>query len=234
MILLFCILAVGFGIIWYLQKNYTIRTVYVEGNVHYTQEEIQNIVMSGLFGNNSLYLAFKYQNKGVQNIPFVDIMDVSILSPDTIKIKVYEKALAGYVKYLDTFMYFDKDGCVVECSNMKTVGIPEIAGLNFEYMVLGEVLPVEDTDIFSSIMSITRLLDKYELTADKIYFYDSKSVTIYFGEIKAALGNNNREIEDKIMLLPELLKKVEGKKGTFRMESFNDTNTNVSFEPDSE
>ena len=58
--------------------------------------------MSGPLGNNSLYLSLKYRDRGIQDVPFVDVMNVSILAPDTIKITVYEKALAGYVKYLDT------------------------------------------------------------------------------------------------------------------------------------
>lgn len=228
------IMAVILGGAFYIWKTYTIRTVYVEGNVHYTQEEIQNIVMSGPLGDNSLYLSFKYRNKGVENIPFVDVMDVSILSPDTIKIKVYEKALAGYVKYLDTFMYFDKDGCVVECSNVKTVGIPQIAGLTFDHMVLGEMLPVENPEVFNRIMDITRLLAKYELTADKIYFHSSGDITIYFGSVKVALGSDGKYQEDKVMHLPELLQKVEGRSGTFRMENYSEDNTNITFEPDGE
>ena len=87
---------------WYVVDMHTVRTVYVEGNVHYTQEEIQEMVMEGALGNNSLFLSMKYKNRGVENVPFVDAMDVSILAPDTIKITVYEKALAGYVKYMDT------------------------------------------------------------------------------------------------------------------------------------
>lgn len=98
----------------FLEKRYTIKTIYVEGNVHYTQKEIIDMVTKGSLGHNSLYLSVKYRKKGVENIPFVDVMDVQILSPDTIKIVVYEKALAGYVRYMDTYMYFDKDGYVVE------------------------------------------------------------------------------------------------------------------------
>ena len=116
--------------------------------MHYTEDQIKSFVMEGFLGNNSLYLSLKYKNKGVENIPFVDVMDVSILSPDTIKITVYEKALAGYVKYLDTYLYFDKDGYVVESSSIKTVGVPQITGLEFDHIVLGEPLPVEDQTVF--------------------------------------------------------------------------------------
>ena len=106
--------------------------------MHYTEDEIKKIVMSGPLGNNSLYLSLKYRDRGIQDVPFVDVMNVSILAPDTIKITVYEKALAGYVKYLDTYMYFDKDGYVVESSGIRTQGVPQITGLAFNHIVLGE------------------------------------------------------------------------------------------------
>ena len=100
MIIGILLLALGGGAVA-LHSVYTVRTVYVEGNVHYTEDEIMEIVMSGPLGDNSLYLSLKYRDRGIQDIPFVDVMNVSILAPDTIKITVYEKALAGYVKYLD-------------------------------------------------------------------------------------------------------------------------------------
>ena len=96
------VIAVFLGGAAFLLDKYNIKTVYVEGNVHYTEEEIKSFVKTGALGNNSLYLSAKYRNTGVEDIPFVDVMDVTILSPDTIKISVYEKAVIGYVKYLDT------------------------------------------------------------------------------------------------------------------------------------
>ncbi len=232
-ILITAILLAGiFGGLYYVWDEYTIENVYVEGNVHYSQEEIKSIVMDGPMGNNSLYLSMKYKNKGVENIPFVDVMDVTILSPDTVKITVYEKALAGYVKYLDTYMYFDKDGCVVESSNIRTVGVPQITGLTFEHIVLGEPLPVENTDVFGIILNLTKLLNKYELAADKIYFHSTQEVTIYFGDIKVALGKDQTYLEDKIMLLPKFLIELEGKSGTLQMEKYEEGNGRFTFKPD--
>lgn len=220
------------GGIYYVLGTYTVKNVYVEGNVHYTEEEIKTIVMDGPFGNNSLYLSMKYENKGVENIPFVDVMDVSILSPDTVKITVYEKALAGYVKYLDTYMYFDKDGCVVESSSVKTVGVPQITGLTFDHIVLGKPLPVENTEVFNTILNLTKLLNKYELTADKIYFHSSDEITIYFGDVKVALGREDISMEDKIMLLPNFLTELAGKSGTLQMEKYEEGNGRFTFKPD--
>ncbi len=226
------ILAVVLGLGYYVLDTYTVKTVYVEGNVHYTQEEVKNLVMEGILGDNSLYLSMKYKNKGVENIPFVDVMDVSILSPDTIKITVYEKALAGYVKYMNTYMYFDKDGYIVESSNVKTVGVPQITGLQFNHVVLGEMLPVEDQAVFNEILDITKLLSKYQLVADKIYFHSTNGVTLYFGDVKVALGNDTAKMEDKFMLLPDFLAKLEGKSGVLRMEKYDEGKGKFTFKPD--
>lgn len=228
LIVLAGLLGVGANVI----HTHTIQTVYVDGNVHYTKEEIQALVMEGPLGNNSLYLSMKYKNKGMENIPFVDAMDVSILSPDTIRITVYEKALAGYVKFLNTYMYFDKDGYVVESSSIRTAGIPQITGLTFDYVILGEPLPVEDEEVFDRILDLTMLLNKYELTADRIYFHQLKDVTIYFGDVKVALGDEANTLEDKIMLLPDFLANLEGRRGTLQMETYNTGNGQYTFKPD--
>ena len=74
-----------------LNKTYTISTVYVEGNKHYTNEEIIGKVMSGKLDHNSLYLNFKYRHQKIESIPFVSALEVKILAPDTVKITVYEK-----------------------------------------------------------------------------------------------------------------------------------------------
>ena len=224
--------AVFAGGVYFIRENYTVGTVYVEGNVHYTEEEIRGIVMEGPFGDNSLYLSLKYKNRGVEGIPFVDVMDVSIISPDTIRITVYEKAVIGYIKYLDTYMYFDKDGYVVESSSVKTAGVPQITGLMFDHMVIGEALPVDNPEVYSDILNVTKLLNKYKLASDKIYFQPSGEITLYFGEVKVALGNDSRHLEDKLMLLPEFLPRLEGANGTLQMEKYDEDAGKYTFKPE--
>lgn len=218
-LILLGIVALILGAVYYVISTYSIKTVYVEGNVHYTEEEIKEIVMEGPLGTNSLYLSVKYKNKGVENVPFVDVMDVSILAPDTIKITVYEKSLAGYIEFMDSYMYFDRDGYIVETSNVKTVGVPWIVGLDFDHVVLGEKIPVEDDTIFASIMNITNLLGEFSLSADKIYFQSNMEVVVFFEDIRVMLGDASH-LEEKIMVLPTFLEELTGKKGTLRMEEY--------------
>lgn len=216
----------------YIRDKYTIRTVYVQGNVHYTEEEIKALVMDGAFGDNSLYLSLKYRDRGIKGIPFIEVLDVDILAPDTIKIVVYEKALTGYVKYLDSCLYFDKDGTVVESSGTRTLGVPQITGLEFGYVVVGEKIPVENPEVFDSILNVTMLLKKYGLTADKINFGKSGAVTLYFGDVKVSLGNDPATLEDKLVLVPGFLASLEGKAGTLRMEAYDGESGKYVFKPE--
>ncbi len=215
----------------YISENYTVTTVYVEGNIHYSEEEIIGMVTKGRYGSNSLFLSLKYKDKSVEGVPFVEKMDVSVLDPHTIKIEVYEKALAGYVEYLEKCMYFDKDGIVTEISDERTEGVPQVTGLSFDHVLLHEPLPVEDAGIFRSILNITQLVNKYNLSVDRIYFGKEGNLILYFDNVKAALGTGDN-LDEKIMRLQYMLPNLEGKSGTLRMENYTEETKNTSFEPD--
>ena len=215
----------------YIMDNYTITTVYVDGNIHYTNEEIMAMVMEGKYGNNSLFLSLKYRDKGVENIPFIETMDVTIEAKDTVRITVYEKAIAGYVAYLGRYMYFDKDGIVVETSEEKTPGIPQVTGLAFDHIILHDKLPVDNQEVFQDILKITQLLDKYSLPVDKIYFSSDYQVTLLFDEVKVALGSSD-DLDEKIMQLQYMLPSLEGKKGTLDMKEYTEDTRMTSFEQD--
>ena len=51
-VLLFLLLTLFVSGYIYIVENYTVTTVYVEGNLHYTNEEIMEMVMDGRYGNN--------------------------------------------------------------------------------------------------------------------------------------------------------------------------------------
>lgn len=213
--------------------KYRVRTIIVEGNIHYTNEEIIAQVINSRLEENSLYLSVKYRDKDIAGIPFIEKMKVNILSADTIKITVYEKSVAGYIEYLGKYMYFDKDGIVVETSDAKTDGITQITGLNFDYVILHEKLPVEDEAIFQSILDITQILEKYGIGADKIYFDQNGEMTLYFGEIRVRLGDDSN-IDDKMVRLKSILPELEGEKGVLRMENYTQSSKNITFNKDEE
>lgn len=225
---LFLLLAGGYI---YIINNYKVTTVHVDGNIHYTNEEIMEMVMGDRFGDNSLFLSLKYRDRGIEGIPFVETMDVDIEAKDTIRITVYEKALAGYVRYLGRYVYFDKDGIVVETSEEETAGIPQVTGLVFDHVILHDALPVDKPELFDEILNITQQLSKYNLSADRIYFDSDYQVTLYFGEARVALGEN-KDINEKIMKLQHILPDLLGKSGTLDMREYSEDTKTYSFEQD--
>lgn len=221
---------IGAGAFYYLKTHYEIKEVIVDGNVHYTADEIKDIVMDGRFGNNSLFLSYKYRNREITDVPFVQTINIDIISNDTIRISVYEKALAGYIEYLGRYIYFDKDGIAVESSNVITQGVPEVVGVDFDYVILYEKLPAEDENLFRKVLNVTQLMTKYSVKAEKMYFKSNGEIVLYYKDVSINLGKDD-DLDIKIMNLPSLLKNLEGMKGVLRMENYNERTKTISFEP---
>lgn len=227
-IMIAAVLLLLFGVAAFISVYFQVTSVTVEGAEHYTEEEIQDIVMSGTYGRNSLYLFLKYRNRKVSGVPFVETMDIDILSPNEIKITVYEKAIAGYVEYLGRCMYFDRDGVVVESTLKPAEGIPCVAGMDFEYVILHEKLPVEDEEIFRLILYITQLMTKYDIRSDRIYFNKNYEITLYFGDARVFLGTD-AEIDSKMDELKNILPDLAGMEGTLHMENYSEENNYITF-----
>ncbi|RKM61071.1 FtsQ-type POTRA domain-containing protein [Butyrivibrio sp. CB08] len=213
----------------YIADNYTVTNIYVTGNTHYTNDEIIDMVLQGRMSHNSMYLSLKYRDKSIEGVPFIEKMDVDIVSPDTIRINVYEKAVAGYFAYLGRYMYFDRDGIVVESSMEPSDTVPQVMGLSFNYCIMHEKLPIDNQDVFEEILDITQLLSKYKLNADRIFFDSEYNVYLYFGEIEVSLGTESY-IDEKIIQLQYILPELSGKKGILEMKDFDDDTKNITFE----
>ena len=216
----------------YIVKTYTVDKIIVEGSTHYSTEEINRMVIGdGFLAKNSLLLSLKYRNKEIKDVPFIETMSVRILSPTSIKITIYEKAIAGYVEYMGQYIYFDKDGTVVESSDIKTEGIPQVMGMKFDHVVLWEKLPVSDEEIFKNILDVSQLLAKYEIKVDRIYFDDDYNVTLYFDQARVKLGSFDN-IDEKIIRLKAILPELKGKKGVLKLENYTVESGYASFEED--
>lgn len=217
------------SVIYFLLIHYEVKNVVVEGNKHYSSKEIQDMVMTGYLGDNSLYLSMKYKNKEISDIPFIETMDVIVTSNDTIKIMVYEKSLAGFVEYLGRYMYFDNDGVVIEAAKVPTKGIPQVTGLEFDHIVLYEKLPVDNDAIFQDILTITKLLNKYDIICEKIQFDANYQITLGYEKVKVNIGKLEN-LEEKLMQLPYILPSLEGESGTLDLQNYTSDKKSITFE----
>ena len=107
-----------------VMTQFKVESVQVTGNIHYTEEEIIQMVMGDNHSQNTLLLYLKYKLQPMEEIPFIEKIDVEYISNHVLTITVYEKALAGCIRFMDEYMYFDKDGVVLESSQEKMADIP--------------------------------------------------------------------------------------------------------------
>ena len=233
LLLVVVIMAAFSGLIAFLWYNYSVDSVTVSGNEHYTDEEIKDMVFTGPYSYNSIVLSLMYRNRSIEDIPFIEKMDVDIINAHSVRINVFEKAVAGYVDYLGHYMYFDKDGIVVESSNRIIEGIPFVTGLSYDHVVLHKPLPVKNSSVFLTILSVTQLLGKYEIETDRIAFDSEGKITLYFGDARVSLGTDDY-IDEKINEMHLLLPQLKGYSGTLHMENYVGEEVNFSFDMDKE
>ncbi len=235
-LIIFLILLFAIGIaalvIW---QVYRVKEVKVEGNVHYSKEQIEKFVLDDEYSWNSLYVYLKYRFMEMEQIPFVDTMEVSLENPQTIHIYVYEKEIIGYlyIASIDQNAFFDKDGFVVETSRETMENIPRVEGLNCDKVVLYEKLPIQDKDILRSLLTASQSLKKNGVVPEQISFEENGDIDLAYGDIQVLLGgwdNLNR----KILRLSKILPQLEGKKGVLHVENWTENTTDIIFHEEKE
>ncbi|MGB8455752.1 MAG: cell division protein FtsQ [Anaerocolumna sp.] len=194
-------------------------TVIVEGSSHYTNEELQDKVITKKTDWNTIFLYLRYKYGKVDSIPFVEDIDVGLVNKNTVKIHVYEKVITGCIEFMGGYMYFDKDGIVVESSNQKIDEVPFITGLSFNRIILYEKLDVQKKSLFNVILNLTQLIRKFQIKIDTIQFNSDLEVTLFSSDMKILLGKRDT-YDEQIAELQNLLPNAEGKKITLDMKEF--------------
>lgn len=185
----------------------------VVGESRYSDKQIRETILKSPLDNNSVYLYLKYRFFEQPSIPFVEKLDVEMNSNHEVTIYVYEKIVTGCVYIMDEYLYFDKDGIVVESSPKKIEKVPVIEGLLFNDIILHEKLKLQndspDEKLFDIILNITKLINKYELDVDTVRFDEDENVTLKCGDIKVLLGKKGN-YEDALSDLKNILDKAKG------------------------
>lgn len=225
-ILLLIVLVLGTCIIISLKIDDS--DIQVEGNQKYTKEEMINYIFQNDMSRNPLVIFYRSKFKEPVEIPFVDQYEIQMQSLSKITITVYEKKIIGYVRYKGVNMYFDKDGTIVESSMEILEGIPEVTGLEFDYIVLDEALPVGNEKVFRMILDVTQGLSKHAVPAQKLYISNEKETTVYIDAVAVELGEN-KDTNEKIQALSDMLPNLQGLSGTLDMKQLDESGNGYTF-----
>ncbi len=205
-----------------------ITQITVTGNERYTQEQMVQMLFPDKASRNAAicYLRNRFQEH--EKIPFVEDYRIVFHGPRNVEVIVYEKSIVGYVSYMSSYMYFDKDGIIVESANSRLEGIPEITGLKFGQIVLYQKLPVESEEIFREILNLTQILSIYQLAVDEIRYNKFREATLYMGELEVLLGSNEN-LNGKVAELNDMYFQLEGRRGTLHLENYDETGATAGY-----
>lgn len=212
----------------YIRMCYKLSNIEVSGTDHYTDKEMVDIVTNGKDYGNTLLFLFESRINPPENVTFIDKIDVSYVDRNSVKITVYEKAMAGCIEVNGQYAYFDNEGIVLDVSDEKLDGVPCIENLTSETCEKGSRLSVGDDEFFQEILTITQQIAKSNIEIDKITYDDNQNLILHKGSIKIKLGSADN-IEEKFVNLENMLEKLDGKKGTLDLSNYTGNTGNAIF-----
>lgn len=190
-----------------------------KGSERFTDAELKEY----FFPDNATKNPFVFYGKSMFTeeiaIPFIETYDLEMTSLGKFTITLYDKSVVGYIKYMSNNVYFDKDGIVVESSIKELEEVPLVTGLDFDYIILHEELPAEDKDIFSLLLDVTQLCEKYSLEVKKINCTADMEIQIYIDDIRVDLGDGNM-LNEKILDLNDMYEQLKGESGILNMKEY--------------
>ncbi|MBQ2106770.1 MAG: FtsQ-type POTRA domain-containing protein [Lachnospiraceae bacterium] len=205
-----------------------IKEIEVTGNQHYTEEQIIDLIFDEKWSKNSAYCYYENKFQEPKSIPFIEEYKVEFQSPSKVRVVVFEKSVVGYVSYMSSYMYFDKDGIIVESSVEQLLGIPWITGMEFGHIVLHQPLPVANQDIFDQILNLTQVLSVNGVRVDKINYNSFLEAELTIGDIIVELGNDD-DLNGKVSELSDILPELTGLSGTLYLDSYDENNSNPMY-----
>ncbi|MCC2254173.1 cell division protein FtsQ [Ruminococcus sp. CLA-AA-H200] len=210
------------------------RSFEVEGNSYYSKNTITSWIQNDQFSFNTLYILIKYNFTDADLPSAVESMDVSLKNPWTVRVKVTEKEMAGYVDYDNAYLYFDRNGNAVLRTPRVLEGVPYIEGLVFdaEKVEIGSALPVEDDSVFDKIVEVSKSLKKFSLTPDRISCADG-TIHLFFGGVEVLLGSGDYDVklEQAQAVMEKLLELYPDTPGTLHLENYDPDSGSIRFVP---
>ena len=206
-------------------------TIAFEGSEKYTDEELATFLFGAEHEVNPIKLWWDKTFGEHIEIPFIEEYEIETEGFLDYKITFYEKSIVGYVTYMGTYQYFDKDGIVVESSSELLEGIPYVSGIDVDYIVLHSKLPVEDERIFDTLLDVTQLIKKYSMDISRINVSDSTDIRLYLGEVRIDLGDGDM-LNEKFMDLNDIIPQLLDVKGVLDMREYDAQDNGYTFKKD--
>ena len=224
--LLIVFVLIGGTLIYF--STFKLKHVNITGCELSDEELIRQTVKDYAYMDNTILLYWRNKFNKIKGIPFVAKLEIEFKSKDTVNVTVYEKKIAGCIEYMESYVYFDKDGIILETAKDRKKDVPLIEGLEFESWEMGVKLPLEDETKFNHILTITQLTDKYSLHLEGIEFTPEGDIILKMGDIDVEVGDGSY-LAIQMMNLGNIIAELGGRSGVLYMKDFSSDDGVASF-----
>ena len=212
-----------------LAVGFRMRTFEVVGNGRYSADRIRDDLVYDPLTGNSLWFSWKYRNNAEEpRAPYLASVQAKLVSPSHVKVTVSEKQLTGYVSYNSNNVYVDTNGTVLEIGDSEIEGIIRVTGITMGEPTLYQKLPVDDTALLRTMLSITRMIGATDLEAETVAFDENRNITVTIGTVEVNLGQDEY-LEEKVSNLVTIYPQVRNQEGTLNMSAFTGRNEAITF-----
>lgn len=223
-IILIIALIIGIAIFIMTTSLFNVTHIEVSGNYRVAKQRIESLSKINLDVNTYQY-SKKEIASNIKEEPYVENVKVKRILPNTIKIEIEERKPKYIILYSNSYVYISNYGYILEISN-EALSIPLIEGYTTtkEKIVPGNRLQSEDLQKLNTVLKITESMETNEIS-DKITSIDISDKNNYIikmeNEGKIVYLGNASNINDRILMLKEILIKEANFKGGIFMQDLN-------------
>lgn len=190
---------------------FRVKKVTIEGNTYYSANEMAEMFQTNILEKNILSFWLLNKCSLTPELDFVREYEVTYPSVNEIHIKLYEKSIVAGIAYSNQYIYFDKDGLVLQSSDQPVKGIPLFETKNLTTFTLYTKVQMEDEELLSQILNLANLFQHYHVSWDKVLFDAANEAYLYTGQIKVSLGKKSN-YDEEISALSSVLEKIKKNK----------------------
>lgn len=207
-------LVVVVAAIFVMSVFFRVSEIEVEGNTHYTDEEIIR-AMDIEDGDNLLFFdRFGAVSRAHAKLPYVEQVSIDRKLPNQVIISVVESEALAYLKLGDEKWTMDHGARILgKATEGETASLIAVEGISPGTLMIGELMQTEDNDeaLVQYVADVLYQIEArgYARSVTRVDFADPESVEFFYGGKYTVVLGGAENIERKFGMFAAVLDKLK-------------------------
>ncbi len=220
---------IGIGIFAFISPIFNIRKIEVNGNNKIDEDTV--VSLSGInIGKNIFQISKKEVANNIKENSYINNVEIKRILPGTLKLDVEERKIAYQVKVINSYVYLDYQGYILEVSSKKEK-VPLVEGFttNQDTLLNGKRLYNNDIKLLRAILRIMETAKTSEIDnlISKISVKNNEYILELSKENKLVYLGYATDLTNRMTYVKIIVDKEKGKTG----KVFVDKDINNGFKP---